>query len=44
MAVLITIVSPRYIKSEWALKELDAFSQTAESLGGIRYEDKLRIF
>jgi hypothetical protein len=44
VAVLIPIVLPRYVKSDWALKELDAFSQTAESQGGIRYEDKLRIF
>jgi hypothetical protein len=44
VAVLITVVSPRYVKSDWALKELSAFSQAAESQGGIRFEDKLRIF
>jgi hypothetical protein len=44
VAVLITVVSPRYVKSDWALKELDAFSQAAQGQGGLRCEDKLRIF
>jgi hypothetical protein len=44
VAVLITIVSPRYVKSEWALRELDAFAKAAETQGGVRLNDKLRIF
>lgn len=44
VAVLITVVSPRYIKSDWAMKELKAFAQAAQTHGGLRYEDKLRIF
>ncbi len=44
VASLVTIVSPRYVQSEWALKELSAFSKAAETQGGIRLHDKLRIF
>ena len=44
VASLIAIVSPRYVKSEWALKELNAFTQAAETHGGLCIQDKLRIF
>ena len=44
VASLITVVSPRYIKSEWTLKELNAFALAAETHGGLCIEDKLRIF
>jgi hypothetical protein len=44
VASLVTIVSPRYVQSEWALKELNAFAKAAEIQGGIRLHDKLRIF
>jgi hypothetical protein len=44
VASLVTIVSPRYVQSEWALKELSAFAKAAETQGGIRLHDKLRIF
>jgi len=44
VAVLISVVSPRYVKSSWALKELSAFAKAAQSHGGLRFEDKLRIF
>lgn len=44
VAALVTIVSPRYVQSEWALKELSAFAKAAETQGGIRLHDKLRIF
>jgi hypothetical protein len=44
VAVLITVVSPRYVKSEWALKELNAFAQAAQTHGGLSFEDKIRIF
>jgi hypothetical protein len=44
VASLVTIVSPRYVQSEWALKELSAFATAAETQGGIRLHDKLRIF
>lgn len=41
---LITIVSPRYVKSEWGRRELTAFCKAAEQQGGIRVQDKARIF
>jgi hypothetical protein len=44
VAVLIPVVSPRYIKSDWAMKELAAFADAAERQGGLQFEDKLRIF
>jgi hypothetical protein len=44
VAVLVTVVSPRYVKSEWALRELAAFALAAESQGGVRFENKARIF
>ena len=41
---LIAIVSPRYVKSEWGRRELTAFCKAAELQGGIRVQDKARIF
>lgn len=43
-AVLVSIVSPRYLKSEWCLRELTCFYKGAESSGGLRVADKSRIF
>src|SRR5918998_835940 len=44
VAVLVTVVSPRYVKSEWTLRELKEFWLAAESQGGIRVGDKARVF
>src|SRR5678816_4608461 len=44
VAVLIAVVSPRYIRSEWTRKELEAFWKAAETQGGVRFADKARIF
>ena len=43
-AVLVSVLSPRYVKSEWCLKELETFTQAAEVAGGVRMGDKSRIF
>lgn len=43
-AVLVSVLSPRYVKSEWCLKELETFTQGAEATGGVRKGDKSRIF
>jgi hypothetical protein len=43
-AVLVSVLSPRYVKSEWCLKELEKFSNGAVSIGGVRVDDKSRIF
>ncbi|PSN18198.1 hypothetical protein C7271_13805 [filamentous cyanobacterium CCP5] len=45
LALLVSILSPRYVKSKWCLRELQHFCQAAESRGGIRVGDnKARIF
>lgn len=44
VAVLITVVTPRYVRSDWCLKEVDEFYKLAEQTGGIRIAEKSRIF
>jgi hypothetical protein len=44
VASLISVVSPRYVRSEWARKELTEFWKAAEQQGGIRFRDRARIF
>jgi hypothetical protein len=44
VAVLISVVSPRYIKSEWTRRELVEFWKAAQAQGGVRFHDKARIF
>ena len=44
VAVLVSVVSPRYVQSKSALEELSAFVRAAQSQGGLRIENKLRIF
>lgn len=44
VAVLVTVVSPRYLKSEWTIRELKEFWLAAEEQGGIRVGDKARVF
>src|SRR5581483_1846846 len=44
VAALVSVVSPRYVKSDWARRELAEFCKAAELQGGLRVEDKARIF
>jgi len=44
VAVLVAIVSPRYIRSEWTRVELKEFWKAAETQGGVRIAEKARIF
>ncbi len=44
VALLVSVLSPRYVKSEWCLRELQHFSQAAAQTGGVRITDKSRIF
>ena len=44
VAVLVSIVTPRYLKSEWTLRELDEFFRAAQAQGGLKVRDKARIF
>lgn len=41
---LISVVSPRYVKSEWARRELAEFWKAAEEQGGVQFHNKARIF
>src|SRR6187431_2467730 len=43
-AALVAVVSPRYVKSDWTRKELEAFCAGACQHGGLRIRDKARIF
>jgi hypothetical protein len=42
-ALLLSVVSPRYVKSESCLKEVEEFCRGAELSGGIRFQDKARL-
>jgi hypothetical protein len=44
VAVLVAVVSPRYIRSEWTQKELHEFWKAAEGQGGVRFAEKARVF
>jgi hypothetical protein len=44
VAALVPVISPRYVKSEWGRKELAEFCKAAEEQGGVRVQDKARIF
>jgi len=43
-AALVSILSPRYVQSEWCNRELKEFWRAAEESGGVRVADKARIF
>lgn len=43
-AIMISILSPRYIKSEWCTKEVREFYQKATEGVGLRIDNKSRIF
>ncbi len=42
-AILLSIVSPRYIESEWCLREVNEFCKSAELNGGLTIDDKARV-
>lgn len=44
VAVLVTVVSPRYIKSEWTMRELREFLAAADAQGGVHIAGKARVF
>ncbi|HAH99826.1 MAG TPA: hypothetical protein DCO70_10845 [Verrucomicrobiales bacterium] len=41
--IMISIMSPRYLKSEWCMKELKQFYDNASSTGGVSFANKSRI-
>jgi TIR domain len=40
VAAPVSVISPRYVRSEWGRKELAEFCKAAEEQGGIRVQDK----
>jgi len=44
VGAIVSILSPRYVRSEWCLRELETFCQESEKTGGPRIGDKSRIF
>jgi hypothetical protein len=44
VALLVSIISPRYLRSEWCVKELDEFCRNAASQGGLTVSGKSRVF
>ncbi|HEV8241356.1 MAG TPA: hypothetical protein VGS57_18465 [Thermoanaerobaculia bacterium] len=44
VAALLTVLSPRYVQSEWCTREVEAFCRASLESGGIRIADKARIF
>ena len=44
VAVLVSVLSPRYIKSKWCKDELQEFLKAAEQTGSIRIGNKTRLF
>jgi hypothetical protein len=43
-AILVVVLSPRYVKSEWCLRELGEFCLSSEAGGGLNVGDKSRVF
>ncbi|HEX5474625.1 MAG TPA: DUF4062 domain-containing protein [Vicinamibacterales bacterium] len=44
VAVLISVLTPRYVRSEWTRREVLEFWKAAERQGGIRVRDRARVF
>lgn len=44
VALLISVLSPRYIRSEWCRKEAEEFCRAAQQSGGIEIKHKFRFF
>src|SRR5436189_4111812 len=44
VAILISVISPRYMKSDWCLRELREFIKAANASGGVRVGHKARVF
>jgi len=42
-AVMLSVLSPRYIQSDWCKKEVEEFSEIAEKFFGLRIENKCRL-
>ncbi len=43
-AIIVSVLSPRYLTSEWCQRELNEFCKYAEQNGGLRLNSKSRVF
>lgn len=43
-ATLVSVLTPRYLKSDWCTNEIRAFCQVAETTGGLFVKNKGRVF
>ena len=43
-AVLVSVLTPRYLNSEWCTREVREFCHRAETNGGVIVENKARVF
>lgn len=43
-AVLVSVLSPRYVKSDWCRREVAEFCEVAEGNGGLLVDNKCRVF
>jgi hypothetical protein len=44
VGAFVSVVTPRYIRSEWTMKELAEFCRAAEQQGGVFIQDHSRLF
>ena len=44
VAIMISIITPRYVKSDWCIKEVDEFYNTSQTNLGFTVNNKARIF
>ncbi|MES3019701.1 MAG: hypothetical protein V4721_18070 [Bacteroidota bacterium] len=44
VAIMISIITPRYVKSDWCIKEVDEFYDTSQTNIGFTVSNKARIF
>jgi len=43
-ALLVSVLSPRYVDSEWCTREVIEFCKSAEASGGLAVDNKTRVF
>jgi hypothetical protein len=43
-AALVSVLSPRYVRSDWCLREVEEFCKASAQAGGLRVADKARVF
>jgi hypothetical protein len=43
-AILLSVLTPRYLESEWCIREVNEFCKAAEGNGGVRLGNQSRVF